>query len=293
MKSNNFFKIFLFIFTLSIICAFLLSLSHTLLKNEKEQSIKVDKCTELLLSAKVLNYDGFFLKEILKCHYEIATFDKKTKSLKISKKPKKATKKEILQIYKKLVFSFLVNSSGDEFGFKELNIDYENYLEKFQSTGFANLEYKLIYRVKSLKNHDIFVIPINGKGLWGKIYGYLTIDNDGYTVIGATWYKQNETAGLGANITNPNWLEKFCQKIIFQESKNGEINLEKAPIGITIIKGNVNNLQKPNFFKKNMVDGISGATFTCKGATQAYRNSLAPYRQFLVKINKEFLKNES
>ena len=81
MKSNNFFKIFLFIFTLSIICAFLLSLSHTLLKNEKEQSIKVDKCTELLLSAKVLNYDGFFLKEILKCHYEIATFDKKTKSI--------------------------------------------------------------------------------------------------------------------------------------------------------------------------------------------------------------------
>jgi len=49
------------------------------------------------------------------------------------------------------------------------------------------------------------VLPIEGMGMWGTLYGFLALDRDGNTVRGLTFYEQKETPGLGGEIANPKW----------------------------------------------------------------------------------------
>ena len=42
-----------------------------------------------------------------------------------------------------------------------------------------------------------YVLPINTRGLWGKIHGYLALESDGSTVSGFSVYQHSETPGLG------------------------------------------------------------------------------------------------
>jgi Na+-transporting NADH:ubiquinone oxidoreductase subunit C len=49
------------------------------------------------------------------------------------------------------------------------------------------------------------VLPIEGMGMWGTVYGFLALDRDGNTVRGLTFYEQKETPGLGGEIANPKW----------------------------------------------------------------------------------------
>ena len=55
-----------------------------------------------------------------------------------------------------------------------------------------------------LVNDSISVIPMEGKGLWGPIWGYFAIAPDGSTIIGANFDHKSETPGLGGEITTDN-----------------------------------------------------------------------------------------
>ena len=52
-----------------------------------------------------------------------------------------------------------------------------------------------------------YIIPVESRGLWGKIYGYLALEDDGSTIVGFTVYKHSETPGLGGEIEN-RWFQK-------------------------------------------------------------------------------------
>src|SRR5690606_12927301 len=41
------------------------------------------------------------------------------------------------------------------------------------------------------------VLPVNGKGLWSTLYGYLALQSDLQTIQGVTFYEHAETPGLG------------------------------------------------------------------------------------------------
>ena len=45
-----------------------------------------------------------------------------------------------------------------------------------------------------------FVVPVYGMGLWGPIWGYIAVNEDGNTVYGAYFNHEGETAGLGSEI---------------------------------------------------------------------------------------------
>ena len=57
------------------------------------------------------------------------------------------------------------------------------------------------------KQIEAYIVPINSRGLWGKIQGYLAIENDGSTISGFTVYKHSETPGLGGEIEKA-WFQK-------------------------------------------------------------------------------------
>lgn len=144
----------------------------------------------------------------------------------------------------------------------------------------TELSYKLIAKgekqdlpvyVAEVNGKTLYVLPLNGAGLWNKIWGYIAIDAaDHSTVDGADFGNAGETPGLGAEISTPHFSAQFKGKHIFREG---------AFTGIAVVK----NGQKAE--DKDYVDGISGGTLTSNGVNDMLAASLKPFQKFLETYN--------
>lgn len=112
-----------------------------------------------------------------------------------------------------------------------------------------------VYLVKENNEVSMIVLPVNGKGLWSTLYGFLALAPDTTTVKGLGFYQHGETPGLGGEIDNPNWKKLWVGKKALDEAFE--------PV-IKVIKGSVN----PASANANSeIDGLSGATLTSNGVT--------------------------
>lgn len=113
---------------------------------------------------------------------------------------------------------------------------------------------------------ESLVLPVYGAGLWGKIYGFLTLEGDANTIKGISFYSHKETPGLGALITEDKFRGQFPGKKIYDENGNVTISVEKAGTA-----------------KEGQVDGISGATLTSTGVKKFIQFWLSDkgYKTFL------------
>ena len=129
-----------------------------------------------------------------------------------------------------------------------------------------------------------YIVPINTRGLWGKIHGYLAIQSDGETISGFTVYKHSETPGLGGEIEKRWFQQNFVGKKI--------VNQEGGFVSIAIAKGAVaDRIPKEN--QLNYVDGISGATLTGKFLTAGLKEVLSTYEPVSVRFRKNRMKTEN
>ncbi len=121
-----------------------------------------------------------------------------------------------------------------------------------------------------LKDDEVasYIIPVDSRGLWGRIYGYLALDTDGSTVTGFTVYQHAETPGLGGEIENQWFQRNFVGKRIVDST--GEF------VSIKIAKGTVKNVVRQDL-QPNYVDGISGATMTGKFLSEGLEDILQTY----------------
>lgn len=259
-----------FMVLLSFFCAFILSILASVLEKPKEVAKDLDRSKQMMIAAKLLDHNGRFLEN------EIPVQDK-------------ATNAQILEVYKKRIKPLLVDLQGNKTTFQEAKINEDDYLAKYKKTGYYKEPLKLIYEI--LTENDSkpigYVIPVNGYGLWDAIYGYLAIKPDGNTIVGISWYDQKETPGLGANISEQPWQDLFPGKVLFQESPGGTTDFQSAPLGIVVVKGKVVDVYGNSAKSKSAVDGMAGATLTGNGVTDAYREVLAAYRPFLIKVHNE------
>jgi Na+-transporting NADH:ubiquinone oxidoreductase subunit C len=99
---------------------------------------------------------------------------------------------------------------------------------------------------------DMLVLPIEGKGLWSTMYGFLALDKDLKTVRGLTFYQHGETPGLGGEIDNPRWKALWPDRVAYDEA--GE------PV-IEVIRGRAGTPDED----PHRIDGLSGATITARG----------------------------
>jgi Na+-transporting NADH:ubiquinone oxidoreductase subunit C len=113
-------------------------------------------------------------------------------------------------------------------------------------------KYSLVYLVKKDGKLDQVILPIDGKGLWSTLYGFLAIGGDLNTVLGITFYEHAETPGLGGEIDNPAWQAQWAEKKVYD--KDGSVELQ-------VVKGAADK-NSPY-----QVDGLSGATLTANGVT--------------------------
>lgn len=123
---------------------------------------------------------------------------------------------------------------------------------------------------------DKLILPIRGYGLWGTLYGYISIEDDFNTVSGIEFYEHKETPGLGAEVDNPKWKSQWKGKKIYQ---GNQVTLE-------VIKGKVEKGDKEAVYK---VDGLSGATITSRGVTNmvAYWFSESGYSNLFKELDYE------
>lgn len=283
-------RVILFIASLSFMSALILSVLASALAPAQERAKELDRSEQMMIAAHLLSPNGYFLIKNDEGGYEPAKYVGDG-LVEPGTKDDLATANQILEMFNKRIKPMLVDKEGKEVTFKEAGINPQKYVADFQKTGFYKEPLMLIYEVlpNSADNTEpsAYVIPVNGFGLWDAIYGYLAIAPNGDTVIGTTWYDQKETPGLGANISDPEWQAQFPGKLIFQPSRDGEADLETAPLGITVVKGKVSEVYADSPKAKSAVDGMPGATLTGNGVTAAYKDVLAPYRPFLIKLNEE------
>lgn len=120
-----------------------------------------------------------------------------------------------------------------------------------------------------------YVVPINTRGLWGAIHGYLAIENDGVTIRGFTVYQHSETPGLGGEIES-RWFRKN-----FENKKITDV--EGNFVSIHVAKGDVQDVV-PEPKRPNYVDGISGATMTGKYLSAGMEEILREYEPVAIEF---------
>ncbi len=105
---------------------------------------------------------------------------------------------------------------------------------------------------------ETYVLPIEGKGLWGDMRGFLAIAGDGRTIRGITFYEHSETPGYGAEVESADWQVLWKGRLAFDDA--GEAR-------ISVVKGKAGSVQEDPY----NVDGISGSTLTGDAVTHLVR----------------------
>ena len=110
-----------------------------------------------------------------------------------------------------------------------------------------------------------YILPVYGAGLWGPIWGYISLNEDKKTIFAASFSHQGETPGLGAEINTPVFQKQFENKEIIKAGTFKSIAVLKAGQSVEDM---------------DAVDGISGGTITSKGLEAMLQNSLGAYEAF-------------
>lgn len=114
-----------------------------------------------------------------------------------------------------------------------------------------------------------YVVPVYGMGLWGPIWGYIAVNDDGNTVFGAYFNHEGETAGLGAEIKDSRqWQSLFKGKTIYGADGKPVLKVLKA----SEVKD-----------RSCEVDAVTGATLTSVGVSNMLQEGFAKYKNYLKK----------
>lgn len=110
-----------------------------------------------------------------------------------------------------------------------------------------------------------YVFPVKGRGLWGGLWGYISVDEDKQHTYGAYFGHEGETAGLGARI-NERWFQ--------EQFKGAPIMDAEGNIALTVVK----NGAKVQDYE---IDGVTGATLTSKGVAGMVNDGLKVFGEII------------
>jgi Na+-transporting NADH:ubiquinone oxidoreductase subunit C len=113
---------------------------------------------------------------------------------------------------------------------------------------------------------DIYIVPLEGKGLWGPIWGYVSLEQDMSTIYGAMFANAKETPGLGAEISTQAFQDQYRGKKIFDDAGNFT--------SVRDVKGGA----APD--DPHAVDAISGGTITSVALQETMKKCLGNYVTF-------------
>jgi len=131
--------------------------------------------------------------------------------------------------------------------------------------------YSPVYIVWEGDRVDRLVVPVRGAGMWSMLYGYIALRPDLSTIAGMTFYEQNETPGLGDQISHRQWLDGWQGKQIYDH------------VGTPLFSVSEGEVEEGSAQAAYQVDGLTGATVTGNAVTALIRYWFGPhgYQPFL------------
>lgn len=235
-KQSNLY-IFVYSSVMVIIVAALLALASTALKPIQQKNIETEKRLDIIKSVGRAQ--------------EVAT----------AKSKHQYVADEFKQV---IVEQIVVNRNGE----KVEGVDPFNVNLKVEFSKPLDQQNLPVYVAQLNDSTKKYVIPLLGRGLWGPIWGYISLNDDFNTVYGATFAHKSETPGLGAEISTPDFQQQFKDKQIFDNDRF---------TSVAVVKGGA---QPEN---RHAVDAISGGTITSQGLENMIKDCLAGYQNFFQK----------
>ncbi|MCU0456272.1 MAG: NADH:ubiquinone reductase (Na(+)-transporting) subunit C [Bacteroidales bacterium] len=222
--------IFVFSTIMVVAVATLLSLAATLLKPAQERNLEIEKKKSMLESINV-----------------------------------PATRENSVELYSKFITgSFVLNSKGE----KVEGVDPFRVVLRNEQKKPLEEQSLPVFMAAPPDGEKVIILPVEGKGLWGPIYGYVSLRSDMNTVYGVTFDHKGETPGLGAEINTVQFEGMFPGKKLFENDKFVSIMVHKGGADPSDLHG---------------VDAISGGTITSKGLEKMLSDCLAKYNDYLLK----------
>jgi len=222
--------IFIFSSVMVIAVATLLSLAATLLQPAQQRNLEIEKKKNMLESINI-----------------------------------EATRENTEDLYKKYITeSFVIDSRGEPVK----DVDAFTVVLRNEQKKPLGEQYLPVFRATPDDGEKVIILPVEGKGLWGPIYGYVSLKSDMNTIYGVNFDHKGETPGLGAEINTTPFEHQFMGKKLFE---NGKF------VSIQVIKGGT---PKENI---HGVDAISGGTVTSKGLQKMIFDCIQKYSDYLLK----------
>lgn len=230
MHSNRY--TFIYAAIMTIIVAVILAFSSEGLRPAQEANIALEKKINILTSVKVRNIE----------------------------------KKQYVAIYEKNIKEITVDYQGNEVtGTHPFEIDVKGEQAKKPE------ERKMPVFVYSADDgRHYYIVPVRGAGLWGPIWGYISLVGDGKTIYSSFFDHKGETPGLGAEINTEKFQHQFEGKQILDAGNQF--------VSVRVLKG------QGNLLDEHSVDGISGGTITSRGTDKMLKEGLAFYLPYFNKI---------
>jgi len=214
-----------------IAVASLLSLAATLLQPAQEKNLEIEKKKNMLESINV-----------------------------------PATRDNIEDLYGKFIKeSFVIDSKGEVVD----DVDAFTVVLKNEQKKTLEEQYLPVFRAFPEDGEKVIILPVEGKGLWGPIYGYVSLRADLNTIYGVNFDHKGETPGLGAEINTQSFESMFIGKKLFEK---GEF------VSIRVLKGGSDPADPHG------VDAISGGTITSRGLEKMLLDCLGKYNDYFLKI---------
>jgi Na+-transporting NADH:ubiquinone oxidoreductase subunit C len=145
-------------------------------------------------------------------------------------------------------------------------VQYEGDFNTSYKSEFDNGNFHVF--VADIDGERKFVIPMNGLGLWGTIWGYIALNEDRTTVYGVYFSHSSETPGLGGEIAGTKFQDRFPGKSVVADD---EVALKVVKYG------------KATPGSQYEIDGVTGATITSTGVNAMINKVLTAYIPFLTK----------
>lgn len=208
----------------------------------------------VVVVAALLSFAATQLKPLQDRNVEMEKMQSILRSIEVEK-----TREEAAEVYNDYITSQLLLQNNEQIEGDAFNIDMAKEIRKPISERQAPLY------VAEKEGETFYIIPLRGTGLWGPIWGYISLQEDLSTIYGAVFDHQAETPGLGAEINTDAFQNQFKGKEILGDDGN--------LVGIDVRKGDAN--------EANEVDGISGGTITSDGVEAMIADNLQAYIPFL------------
>lgn len=213
-----------------VVVATLLSLAATLLQPAQAKNLEIEKKSNMLESINI-----------------------------------EATPANAEELYSKYINEgFVLNSNGEPVE----GVDAFTVVLRNEQRKKPEQQALPVFRATAGDGENLIIIPVEGKGLWGPIFGYVSLKSDMNTIYGVNFDHKGETPGLGAEINTSEFESQFRGKKLFDDNDF---------ISVQVVKGGAREGDIHG------VDAISGGTITSKGLEKMIFDCLKKYNGYLLK----------